>query len=221
MAKKTELDKLDVEKIIEEIKEEDVEEKEPEKPEEKKEKENKPQEKPEEKKDKKKLIFFGIIVFLGIINLVLAFLCYKQATKKIVIKSNFLKINPKVIYITKEKMLQAKIEQETKTYNFNFMMGYEFNGVNSKRILTCQVTCIFKSKYQVDLNNLYNYIAKKVSEDFKKLVDDKFLEEIPNYEAKLSVIIEDNIIKAIIKACPDVNENELKKVINFVVFRIK
>ena len=221
--KKTEIDKLDIDEIIDEIKEEDVKEEILEKD---TEEEKKEPDKPEKKEEKpslfknKKIIFIAVWVILFIIICVTGFLAYKEKTKIIHVYSIHIKINHEVIYLSKEKKEEAQKEKLYHTYNFNFQFAYEFNGINSKRILATQVTCLFKSKYEVDLKELYAYIKKNIENDFKKLVNGKFLEEIPKYESKLSVIIQDNIVNAILKVCPDLKKEKLIKTINFVVFRI-
>ena len=212
---------LDVNEILEEVKKEEKKEevKSSSKEEEKASDEKKEEEKP--KKNFKKIIFLGLWIVLFMIGTSTGYLAYKEANKKYLVSSPYIKVNPKVIYITEKKKIESKIKSEIKSYNFNLTLAYEFNGISSKRILTCQVTCIFKSKYRVDMQKLYSYIKSNIFHDFKKLVDDKFLEEIPNYISKLSVIIQQNVENGILKAFPDVNKKEIEKTLNFVVYRIK
>ncbi len=220
MEKKTELDKLDIDKIIEEIKEEDIEEQSIEKKSEPKKEESKKDSDKKPKKDKKKLIFFILWIFIFVIIILMGILTYKEMNKKIFVKSGYYKINPEVIYLSKEKQQQAIIEKTYETYNFNLEIAYEFNGVYTKKILACQVACNFKSKYKIDLNKLYAYIKNEIFKKFKKLTANRFLEEIPNYNSKVSLIIENTILNSIVKFCPDVNKNKLKQTLNFVIFRI-
>lgn len=225
--KKTELDKLDIEEIIDEIKEEDVEEEVLEKDIEEEKKEEKSSEEKEEKEKKpsflknKKIIFLTIWIILGITSIIFAYLAYKEKTKIIHVYSIHILINHEVIYLSKEKKQQAEKEKLYHKYNFNFLFAYEFNGVNSKRILSTQVTCILKTKYEVDLSQLYAYIKSNIIKELKKLTDGKFLEEIPDYEKKISLIIQNNIINAILKVCPDLKKEDIMKTFNFVVFTIR
>ena len=218
--KKPELDKLDINEIIKEAQDEN----ETIKKEDKKEKEI--DEQKDEKKEKssilknKKLIFVFIWIILFILSAYFAFLSYKEKTKIIHVYSIPIIINHKVIYLSKKKREEAARKKLFHSYNFNFQFAYEFNGVNSKRILTVQVTCLFKSKYEVNLNELYAYIKSNITKEFQKLTKNRFLEEIPDYQSKISLIIQNNIINAILKVCPDVKKKELMKTFNFALFRI-
>ena len=224
--KKPELDKLNIDELIDEIKDKEQIESEDQ---EKKKEERREIESPqtdEDKKEKKslfknkKIIFFILWILLFIISMLFAFLAYKEKTKIVHVYSIPIIINTEVIYLSKEKKEEIALQKQYHSYNFNFQFAFEFNGINSKKILYTQVTCLFKSKYEVNLNDLYAFIKSNITKELETLTKDKFLEEIPNYQSKISVIIQNNIIQAILKVCPDLKKEDIMKTFNFAVFRI-
>ncbi len=219
---KLDIEKLDLDEIIEEIKDEEEDTSESSQKEEKSKKED-------EKEDKetkssflknKKFIFYVIWLLLFIISVVFAFLAFKEKNKIIHVYSIPIKINHEVIYLTKKKKEEAILKKLYHSYNFNFQFAHEFNGVHTKKILTVQVTCLIKSKYEVNLTELYAYIKENILNDLKKLTANKFLEEIPDYKNKISKIIQENIVNAILKVCPDLKKEDILKTFNFSNFRI-
>ncbi len=218
--------KLDIDQVLEEIKEQDLEIEEVDESEVEKKEELEDSEKSKEAEAKpsflknKKIIFFIIWIILFVIGIYFGFLAYKEKNKIIHVYSVPIKINPEVIYLSKEKKEEAQKEKLYHKYNFNFTFAYEFNGIESKKILSCQITCNLKTKYEINLNQLYNYIQDQIVNEFKNLTKGKFLEEIPNYKKVLLNIIEIKIIDSILKVCPDLKKEDIIKTLNIASFRI-
>ncbi len=218
--------KLDIDQVLEEIKDEDLEIEEIDDSEE--EKKEEVVEKKESKEDEvkpsifknKKIIFLTIWIILFVVGVYFGFLAYKEKNKIIHVYSIPIKINPEVIYLSKEKKEEVQKEKLYHKYNFNFSFAYEFNGVESKRILSCQITCNLKTKYEINLNQLYIYIQDQIVKEFKNLTKGKFLEEIPNYKKTLLNIIEIKVINSILKVCPDLKKDDIIKTLNIASFRI-
>ncbi len=215
-SRKTELDKLDIDQLIEETEEvvkEDIEKKE----EESKKKQEKEQEEKPKKKLPLKLILRG---FLLLIILVFTLLSVLEYMKKPSIKSGFYSINKKIVWISKHKIEENKIKSLIKNYNFNLKIAYKFNSINGIKILSATLYTKFTSKTDVPLDKLYEVIKKDIYLKFKKLTFNKYLEDIPKYSNVISEIIQNTTLDILKKNIPDINMKEVKKNLNFTTFLI-
>ena len=215
-SRKTELDKLDIDQLIEETEEvvkEDIEKKE----EESKKKQEKEQEEKPKKKLPLKLILRG---FLLLIILVFTLLSVLEYMKKPSIKSGFYIINKKIVWLSKHKIEENKIKSLIKNYNFNLKIAYKFNSINGIKILSATLYTKFTSKTDVPLDKLYEVIKKDIYLKFKKLTFNKYLEDIPKYSNVISEIIQNTTLDILKKDIPDINMKEVKKNLNFTTFLI-
>ncbi len=215
-SRKTELDKLDIDQLIEETEEvvkEDIEKKE----EESKKKQEKEQEEKPKKKLPLKLILRG---FLLLIILVFTLLSVLEYMKKPSIKSGFYIINKKIVWLSKHKIEENKIKSLIKNYNFNLKIAYKFNSINGIKILSATLYTKFTSKTDVPLDKLYEVIKKDIYLKFKKLTFNKYLEDIPKYSNVISEIIQNTTLDILKKNIPDINMKEVKKNLNFTTFLI-
>ena len=217
---KTTIDELDIDELIEETKEllEDDIDVGASKTDEETSKSKDESEKP---KKKKLPILPALSVVLFIVTVFFGFLTIKEARKKPVIKTGFFVINKKINFITKEKIKQQTIKQETTVYNFKLLIAYKFASISGIKILKSVVYTKFSSKALVPLDKLYSLINNKIYKDFSELSKGKYLEDIKNYKKTLSAIIKQDTLEIIKNVIPDVDMRTVKKnfkINEFIIF---
>ena len=122
--RRTELDKLDIDELIEQT--EEIVKEDQKKQQEETDKSLKEESETEEKPKKKLPVQLILRIVIGFVILVFIILSILESIKKIPVKTGYYKINRQILWISKKKITEEKIKSEIKEYRLNLKVAYNF-----------------------------------------------------------------------------------------------